>query len=241
MDAAAQRAVAYLDVERMDETMFDDPTLIPSRTGARYHIMTINPQTLDYQLSPVGSVLPRFALTKQGNALLVDATVERQRTEASFKATFDPKTGLNVKFKLFGNNDSLFGLFDLDTQTYTSITGPAASLDRFVQTADEKSVYTLKLRLDGAGGDLYRIDLAEKKSTSLSMSLRDIGLLADGKTLVLRERLPALKVETSATISWYRRERYCFSVDGAACSVSIEFQDSKPFQTGPQCTDYHDC
>jgi hypothetical protein len=48
-------------------------------------------------------------------------------------------------------------------------------------------------------------------------------------------------VTTSSGSSWYRREKFCFSLDGIACFASIEFEDSTPFQTGPTCTSYHDC
>src|SRR5882672_1883735 len=64
IDEQGQRAVAYLDVQRMDAAMFDDQTKVPSKTGARYHIMTIDPKSLDYQLTEIGSVLPRFAMAK---------------------------------------------------------------------------------------------------------------------------------------------------------------------------------
>jgi hypothetical protein len=77
--------------------------------------------------------------------------------------------------------------------------------------------------------------------TGLGKSLRDIGLLADEATLVLRERLPAAKVQTSTGFDWYRREQFCLSSDGVVCELTIEFQDSVPFQSGPACTDYHDC
>jgi hypothetical protein len=122
-----------------------------------------------------------------------------------------------VNVRVFGNSNSLFGLFDLDAHTYTPFSGPAASLDRFVQMGDAARVFTLKLTADGMGGDLYRIDLDSKTATSLGTSLRDIGLFPDGKAMLLRERLPAAKVQTSAGISWYRREKYCFSLDGITC------------------------
>jgi hypothetical protein len=66
-------------------------------------------------------------------------------------------------------------------------------------------------------------------------------MLPDGKTLVLRERLPAAQIQTSAGSSWYRRERFCLSLDGINLQLTIEFQDTVPFQTGPTCTSYHDC
>jgi hypothetical protein len=241
LDPSGKRAVAYLDVERMDESMFDDKTQVPSRDGARYHILTLDPATLAFELSPVGNVLPRFAMSKNGRALLVDATVQQIRGEAKVRATLDTSGRLTVNVQVFGSGNSLFGAFDLDSRTYTPFGGPAASLDRFVQMGDATRVFTLKATADGLGGDLYRIDLDAKTATSLGTSLRDIGLLADAKTMLLRERLPAVQVQTKSGSSWYRRERYCFSLDGIACSASVEFQDSKPFQTGPTCTSYHDC
>jgi hypothetical protein len=233
--------VAYLDVERMDESMFDDKSQVPSRSGARYHIMTIDPTSLAFELTPIGSVLPRFAMAKNATSLLVDATVQQVRGEAKLKATLDSSGRLTVDVRLFGSTSSLFGAFDLDTRAYAPFGGPAASLDRFVQMGDATRVFTLKATADGMGGDLYRIDLDAKTATSLGTSLRDIGLFADATTMLLRERLPALQVQTNAGSSWYRRERYCFSLDGIACFASVDFQDSKPFQTGPTCTSYHDC
>jgi len=241
IDSAGSRVIAYLDVERMDASMFDDKSKVPSATSPRYHILTIDPVTLDYDLAPVGDLLPRFVLTKDGHTLLVDATVQLIRGEAKLQATIDSSGKFTVDVKLFGSISSQLGLFDTLTQQFQSISGSAASLDRFVQLADAATVYTLKMTSDGLGGDLYRIDMGLKSATSLGTSLRDIGLLADGKTLVLRERLPAVQVQTSAGSDWYRRERFCLSLDGSACQVSIDFQDSVPFQSGPTCTSYHDC
>ncbi len=240
-DEKATRVVAYLDMKRIDESMFADKAAIPSRSGPRYHIMTIDPGSLAFQLAPVGDVLPRFAMARNGKSLLVDATVQNLRGEATLKATIDSSGKLSVRVDVFGARDSLFGAFDLETQKYTPFSGAPASLDRFVQTGDGKRVFSLKTRLDGMGGDLYRIDLETHAAASLGKNVRDVGLLADGATLVLRERLPAIKVTTKAGFDWYRHERYCLSLDGLTCSSSIEFQDSVPFQSGKSCTDYHDC
>ncbi len=240
MDDDGSLAVAFLDVERMDETMFDDEEKIPSRTGDRYHIMTIDPDTLAYELTPVGDLLPRFAMTRNGGALLVDATVQHFRGKAKVEATLDSNGRVTVKVDVFGSVDSLFGLFDLETHEYAPFSG-RAPLDRFVQMGDEERVFTLVTRWDGMGGDLYRIDIPSETTTSMNWSLRDIGLLSDGETMVLRERLPAVSVETDAGLDWYRRERYCFSKDGVTCLWDVEFEDSVPFMSGPNCTDYHDC
>jgi hypothetical protein len=241
LKTSGERAIAYLDMQRVDASLFENPAQVPSASSPRYHVMSIDTKTLGFELFPVGEVLPRFALSRDGASLLVDATVQRSRGQASLKATLDTSGHLNVSFKVFGNTDSLFGALGLESGTYTPFAGGAAALDRFVQMGDGKRVFTLKLRADGSGGDLYRIDLDTNSTTALGKSLRDIGLLDDGVTLLLRERLPAVKVTAGTTTSWYRRERYCLSLDGASCRGSIEFQDSTPFQTGPTCTDYHDC
>jgi hypothetical protein len=241
MDEKGTRAVAYLDTQRTIPSMFTDPTKVPPATGPRYHIMRINPVTLAYELTPIGDLLPRFAMTRDGSALLVDATVERVRGEASLKVNIDSSGKLKVNLKVFGSIDTLFGVFDLEKATFASITGPAASLDRFVQMGDCQRVFTLADRSDGMGGDLYRIDVPARTTASLNRSLRDIGLLPDGATLLLRERLPAVKVQTGNRIDWYRRERYWLSVDGINATWSLDYQDAKPFQSGPQCTSYHDC
>lgn len=240
MDPQATRVVAYLDVERMDESMFAEPRQIPSRSGARFHLMTIDPRTLDFALAPVGDVLPRFVMTPDGERLLVDATVQQLRGEARLSANLDANGNLVVSFEMFGEVDSLFGTFDLDRQRYVGFVG-RAPLDRFVQMGDGRRVFTLVTRADGMGGDLTRIDLDLGAVTPLNRSLRDIGLLADRQTLLLRERLPAAQVVTATTVEWYRRERYCASLDGITCAWEVEFQDSTPFQTGANCTDYHDC
>lgn len=241
MNAEGSLVVAYLDVERMDASMFEDKSKVPSTSGKRYHLMTIDPTSLAYDLTPIGNVLPRFILSKSGESLLVDATVTLVRGEATAKATIDTSGNFTVSLDVFGDTESLFGMFDLAGKKYTPFAGQAASLDRFVQMGDEKRVFTLKMQTDGLGGMLYRIDLDTGTATSLNHSLRDIGVLADGERLLLRERLPAGQTNDGTTVSWYRRERYCVSLDGIVCDVNVEFQDSVPFQTGPTCQGSHDC
>lgn len=240
-DEASSRIVAYLDMKRIDESMFADKSQIPSKSGPQFHIMTIDPRTLAFELSPVGNVLPRFAMAKNGKQLLVDATVQNLRAEAKVEATIDSSGKLKVEVSLFGQSESLFGAFDLDKKTYTGFSGSAARLDRFVQMGDKSRVFSLATSWDGMGGDLYRVDLDAHTSTSLGKNLRDIGVLADGKTLVLRERLPAARVETSVGFDWYRREQFCFSLDGVTCTTVVEHQDKVPFMSGQTCTEAHDC
>lgn len=240
LDPGGNRLIAYLDTQRMDASMFDDPNQVPALSGPRYHLLVIDPVALSYRLAPVGDELPRFALARDGHTLLVDATVRQVRGEAKFELTIDTSGHFSADVHVFGSIGSPLGVFDVDTAQYQPLSG-TASLDRFVQLGNATQVYTLRATADGMGGDLFRIDLAARTVTGLGKSLRDIGLLADQSTLVLRERLPAAKVQTSAGFDWYRREQFCLSSDGVACTLTIEFQDSVPFQSGRSCTDYHDC
>jgi hypothetical protein len=234
--------VAYLDVKRMDPSMFKDASQVPKKSGKRYHLMTIDPKSLDFQLTPIGDSLPRFVLAKDGASLLVDATVMQLRNDATLTATIDSSGKATVDIDVFGLGGAVLGSFDLASRTFVAIDGEAASLDRFVQMGDANRVFTLKMTADGLGGDLYRIDLGQKYALSMGRSLRDIGLLPDGQTLLLRERLPAVDIMDGATHNWYRRERYSLSLDGLTAEVSLDFQDSVPFLSGTgECKDYHDC
>ncbi|MBX3228705.1 MAG: hypothetical protein KIT84_08635 [Labilithrix sp.] len=217
------RAVAYLDMKRLDAAMFDDKSQIPPADAAQYHLMTIDPTTLAFDLHPIGDTLPRFAPSKDGKSLLVDASVSVVRSEASATATLTlDATGLKAEVKAgaFGDpSGSLFGVFTLATHTYTPFQGPAATLDRFVQQGDGARVYTL--RRNGRGGDLFAIDLAARASFDLGRSLRDIAILPDGKTLVLRVRL-------ASTAEGHLREQFCLSLDAQTCTASIDYQSPIP-------------
>jgi len=234
------QAVAYLDTQRMDPSMFEDPAQVPGASADRYQLMLIDPGSLSFTLDPIGKALPRFAMTPEGKGMLVDSSVMYQRYSAKADANANvsiDKNGLTVsgsaEIGVF-KETAPFGYFDLETRTFTPFSGPAASLDRFVQTADGQ-VFTLKTRSDGLGGDLFRIDVAARKTTDMGRLLRDIGLLPDKKTLLLRIRQPALQVGGTA----YTREDYCLSLDGVSCSLTIHFQD--PHGTPVKTCDYHDC
>jgi hypothetical protein len=205
------KAVAYLDMKRIDKTMFDDQSQIPPETGPQFHLMTIDPASMKFELSPIGNALPRFAASKDGHSLLVDASVTMTRSEATAKISFD---GSSIKAEVGVFSDasgSLFGVFDTSTKVYTPFSGAKASLDRFVQTADGSKVFTLEGELLG-DANLYGVDLAAKTSFDTGRDLRDIGILPDGR-LVLRIRL---EMEGR-----FPREEFCFSFDAQTCAGSV--------------------
>jgi hypothetical protein len=219
-------AVAYLDTKRMDPAMFENKSQVPGAGAKQYQLMTIEPNTLAFELHPIGDTLPRFAPSKDGKSLLVDSSVSVLRTETSAEAeasisfTPDGQIKAQVTVGAFGDaTGSLFGVWSLDSKQYTAFQGPAASLDRFVQCADGAQVFTLKN--NGRGGDLFSIDIGARASVDLGMSLRDIAILPDGKTLVLRIRL-------EPTEDGYLREDFCFSLDAHTCTSTVHYVSPTP-------------
>ncbi|MFO0619540.1 MAG: hypothetical protein U0414_43535 [Polyangiaceae bacterium] len=74
------------------------------------------------------------------------------------------------------------------------------------------------------------IDLASSTTVSLTgnygTGVRDVGLLPDGKTILLRFRQAAAQIGTQL----FARETYCLSLDGLVCaSGQIEYQASVSF------------
>lgn len=214
------RAVAYLDMKRIDEKMFEDQAQIPAAGAKQFHLMLIDPKTTKFELVPIGDKLPRFAPSKDGKSLLVDATVSVVRSEVTAKITLD---GNGLKAAVGGSfgddSGSLFGAFDLPGKKYVPFTGPAAALDRFVQLADGSQVFTL--RNNGRGGDLFTIDMKTHTTFDVGRSLRDVGVLPDGRTLVLRVRL-------EPTSDGYLREEFCFTTDARTCGASVQYKSPIP-------------
>lgn len=252
MSKDGSRLVAYLDVKRMDPAMFDDPKQVPWEDGPRYHLMTIDPATLDFRLAPIGNAIPRFAMTSDGRGLLVDASIKfTSRTKVAARATATVgadgiQTNLETDMDVFGSS-SAFGFFDLTTQSFTPFQGSVAPLDRFVQFADGRRVLTLAKRTDGLGGTPYLIDLAAKTTVKLQgdygSGVRDVGLTADGSTAFVRLRLPA-NVHDGG---FFSREGLCSSTTGTCdLSLSATYEASVPFATAndgsdDECPGGHDC
>jgi hypothetical protein len=245
-------AVAYLDTKRIDPSMFDDKSKIPGASAPEYHLMLIDPKTLDYTLTPIGDALPRFAMTRDGRGLLVDASIKiktRIKASASGSLSIGPD-GISGQVTASANvfqDASPFGYFDLETRAFTGFKGAQAGIDRFVQLADGKTVIALEKRKDGLGGIPHAIDLETKTVTQLpepsgTSGVRDIGLLADGKTILVRVRMPAATIGGKL----YSREAAYLSFD---FSAQIEgsftlYTDPNPFANAdPEgCpSGYHDC
>ncbi|AKV01207.1 hypothetical protein AKJ09_07870 [Labilithrix luteola] len=261
MSKDGSRIVAYLDVKRMDASMFEDKTQVPWENGQRYHLMTIDPATLKFQLAPIGNAIPRFAMTPDGRGLLVDASAKvesRMKLAARATATIGADgltANVETNLDVFGSS-AAFGFFDLTSQSFSAFSGPIAPLDRFVQFSNSRYVLTLATRQDGLGGTPYMIDLANRATWALQgnfgTGVRDVGLSADGTIALLRLRLAA-NVHDSG---YYSREALCTSTTGeCGASFTATYEATVPFATvppppppgqptpttPPECPGGHDC
>lgn len=236
LNGRADKVVAYLDTKRIDPAMFDDKSQIPGKEADPYHLLAIDPHTLKLSLFPIGQELPRFAMSIDGRGLLVDASVHTFRAEVKASVSIGPD-GVSASASGVFGSDAPFGYFDLDAGRFTAFSGPQVGLDRFVQTVDGH-VYALRTRTDGLGGDLFGVDVANHVTTDLGLGLRDIGVMADRRTLLLRIRLPAATIDGNL----YTQEQVCFSTDARSCSATIDYRSTIPLPGGAaSCAGGHDC
>lgn len=112
-------AVAFLDRDAIDPALFDDKTQIPAADSAKYQLMLIDSSSLAYELVEIGDDLPRFALTPDGNVLLVDSSWA----------------------------DTQLRLFDVTSRTFKDIDGPNILLNNFAMSSDSQHVYSLQSAL----------------------------------------------------------------------------------------------
>jgi DNA-binding beta-propeller fold protein YncE len=152
-------AVGFLDRSNLDRSLFDDPSLIPGSTTARYHLMLIDTTTLGYEFAEAGDHLPRFAITPDGNVLLVDS---------SWSADVPAR------------------LFDVANNAWKFIDGAPLLLDNFVITSDSQHAYVIESRFFEG---LYDLDIANGRSIEISLPFAptNINISASDKTLYLRK------------------------------------------------------
>ena len=110
-------AVAFFDRTQADSVhMFDDPAKMPGADTARYQLMLIDTDTLHYDFAEVGEDLPRFAVTPDGNVLLVDST---------------------------GSSDTA-RLFDVSSRSFHALSGLTVKLDNFAMSSDSAHANVLQ-------------------------------------------------------------------------------------------------
>lgn len=128
-------AVAFYDRDQGDPSLFDDPGQVPGPDTARYQLMLIDTGTLEYDFAEVGDELPRFAVTPDGNVLLVDSSW----------------TGDTAR------------IFDVPSRTFRPLSGPVVKLDNFALSSDSRHAYVLQndvfdLDIDAAKASHFGLD-----------------------------------------------------------------------------------
>lgn len=164
-------AVGFLDMGNVDDSLFEDPSLKPDPAGPRYHLMVIDTQSLSYKFFAYGEDLPRYAITPDGNVLLVDSG-------ASAPARiFETKTGI-----------------------FHTVEGPPVILDNFVISSDSAHVYSLQTTIkqedpskppteEETLRELYDLDIIQAMSAKIDVAFEpmNINISPDDTTLFLRE------------------------------------------------------
>lgn len=110
-------AVAFVDAQDLDLSLFDDPADAPSPYGPRFHIMLLDTQTMTFATVPLGDSLPRYALTPDGKIVLVDS------------GGWFSSGGIRI--------------LDVKTRQLQQVSGADVQLDHFVVSPSSKDVYLL--------------------------------------------------------------------------------------------------
>jgi hypothetical protein len=109
-------AVAFMDTNQLDESLFDDPSQIPTE-GSRYRLMLIDTATLEFDTIELGDDVPRYAVSPNGDLLLVDAP------------------------DLW--HDGRVRILDTHTRELKQLAGPSLTLENYVVTRDSSKVFLL--------------------------------------------------------------------------------------------------
>jgi outer membrane protein assembly factor BamB len=140
--------VAFYDRTLGEAALFDDPSKMPAETSERYHLMLIDAGTLEYDFAAVGEALPRYAVTPDGNVLLVDSSWLTTRAVR---------------------------LFDVPTRSFRALSGPPVVLHDFVLTSDSRHAYVRQVGifdLDVAAAHVSGVEL-DFSPTNLNISADD--------------------------------------------------------------------
>ena len=116
LDSKGERAIAFMDMDNLDRSLFLRDEEIPRREDSRYRLMVIDAQTHRFETYKVGNNLPRYALTPDGNVLLIDHS---------------------------RSDDQAIKLLDFHLRKIVNVRGPAVKLKNFVMTDDSRFAFLL--------------------------------------------------------------------------------------------------
>jgi len=172
MSPVGNRLVGFFDRTEATAQALQDPTQMPGPDTPRYHLMLVDQTTLHYEFVPVGDNLPRFAVTPDGNVLMVDAVSTPDDLPAR--------------------------LFDVPTHTWKYIDGAPLFLDDFVISSDSTHAYAIETHFYSG---LYDLDIGGSRSTALPLPFLPtaINIAPDDSAQFLRKNDSVVCVYSLAT------------------------------------------
>jgi hypothetical protein len=155
MSPSGETAIAFINMNNVDEELFDHPAQIPSKEQGIFHLMLINVSDLSFKTLPLGDVLPRYALTPDGQMLLIDDAYTLYSGEARVR------------------------LLDVDTLDINDVEGPGVQLRHFVLTSDSKRALLIDEHLYELSLEERRVDKINLniKPTRLNLTPNDQRLI----------------------------------------------------------------
>ncbi|MEQ8280372.1 MAG: hypothetical protein RMA76_13650 [Deltaproteobacteria bacterium] len=142
----------------------NDPTAPPLpqsvlESDDRYHLMFVDVESLDYDTTAIGDLLPRYAFTPNGATLIVDHDVDRNQS----------RPGPVV-------------LVDVDDRTLREVVGPEVEMNHFALTPDSSRAFVVDL-------GLFELDIEEAltKRVPLSFDPASVNITPRGETLLLKD------------------------------------------------------
>jgi len=164
-------AVAFMDTWNLDVALFDDPAQIPSTLEGRYRLMLIDTSTLELDSIGLGDNLPRYALTPDGQVVLVDV---------DWMYSFE---GVPVR------------VLDVATRSLDTVRGPEVQLDHFAIHPNSQDLYLLQY------GDLYHLSIPDRRVERLETGryLESLNITPTGEHLLLLDEHGRLAIYDVAT------------------------------------------
>lgn len=153
------RAIAFLDRDA-PELAGLPPIPEPVKTSTtRYHLMSIDTATLEFETAALGASLPRYTFTPDGAALLID----HRRSGSSEVAP-------------------PIAVLDLENRRSRPVTGDRAALDHYVLTPDSRHAFV-------ANAGLFDLEIPEARMSRVSLLIapESVNITPDGSTLLLKE------------------------------------------------------
>lgn len=117
------KAIGFLEAGNVDESLFEETSQIPPEPTSEkddapeYYLMVIDTETLSFELHAYGDSLPRYAMTPNGQVLLVDQPL--------------------------GPREQNIHYFEVETGNMREFDGPRVELDHYVMTEDSTHSYAL--------------------------------------------------------------------------------------------------